>query len=156
MTSRVGAGGYGGSLGRRSRTWDTLAPLELPVTTARQASELDALSIAAGIPSRALMQRAGAAAAAETLHILHRCATTDVLVYAGSGNNGGDGWVVARSLAAAGVPVSVVAVGDTRTDDARAERALAEADPSVRVLPLAHRATPRICSSRRSPAASCE
>ncbi|HEY9479490.1 MAG TPA: NAD(P)H-hydrate epimerase, partial [Gemmatimonadaceae bacterium] len=104
------------------------------MTTALESSELDARSIAAGIPSRALMQRAGAAAAAEILGFLRQAASCSVVIYAGSGNNGGDGWVVARSLAAAGVDVDVVAVGETRTGEARSERALAEAEPLVRVL----------------------
>jgi NAD(P)H-hydrate epimerase len=134
MTSRAGAGGYGGSQGRRSRSWDAAAPPELLVTTASEASELDALTIAAGVPSRALMQRAGAAAAGEIFQLLRAGAKSSVVIYVGSGNNGGDGWVVARSLAAAAVRVDVVTVGDARTDDARAERELAAAEPFVRVM----------------------
>lgn len=107
------------------------------VASGSEASGLDARAIAAGIPSRALMQRAGAAAAGEIAKLLGRespgAGAGAVVVYAGSGNNGGDGWVVARALAAAGIGVQVVAIGEPRTDDARAERALAEADPLVRV-----------------------
>jgi NAD(P)H-hydrate epimerase len=106
------------------------------VTTARESSELDERSIAGGIPSRALMQRAGAAAAGEIARLLRDAPRGPVVVFAGSGNNGGDGWVVARSLAAAGVRVEVVAVGETRTADARAERELAEAEPLVSVISL--------------------
>lgn len=136
MTSRGCAGGYGGSVGRRSRSWEGAGPPPpLPmITSARESSGLDARSIAGGIPARALMQRAGAAAAGEIARLLHGSATPSTLIYAGSGNNGGDGWVVARSLAAAGTRVVVVPVGETRTDDARAERALAEAEPLVDVV----------------------
>jgi NAD(P)H-hydrate epimerase len=72
------------------------------------------------------MQRAGAAAAAVIARLHASTPNAPVLVYAGPGNNGGDGWVVARALAMAGTRVHVVAVGDARTDDSRAERALAE------------------------------
>lgn len=138
MTSRQCAGGYGGSMGRRLRSRDPATPLPHPplVTSARESSEIDARAIAAGIPSRALMQRAGAAAAGEIARLRHRCGAPSVLIYAGSGNNGGDGWVVARSLAASGVRVAVVPVGEPRTEDARAERALAEAESLVHVLPF--------------------
>lgn len=104
------------------------------VTSARESAACDAAAIAAGVPSRALMQRAGAAAAAEIARRYGDRLRAPVLVYAGPGNNGGDGWVVARALAAAGVRVHVLAAGDARTEDARAERALAE--------PLVHHERP--------------
>ncbi|HEU4586726.1 MAG TPA: NAD(P)H-hydrate dehydratase [Gemmatimonadaceae bacterium] len=136
MTSRAGAGGYGGSQGRRSHRYHAFAAPELRVTTARESSELDERSIAGGIPSRALMQRAGAAAAGEIARLVGDSPVESVVVYVGSGNNGGDGWVVARALAAAGMRVEVVTVGETRTADARAERELAEAEPLVSVRSL--------------------
>jgi NAD(P)H-hydrate epimerase len=94
------------------------------VTSAAEAAARDSAAIAAGTPSRALMQRAGAAAAAEIARRHPRALRSGVTVYAGPGNNGGDAWVVARALAAVGTTVRVIAVGEARTDDARAEREL--------------------------------
>ena len=106
----------------------------VPVVSAPQAAARDRAAIAAGVPSRVLMQRAGAAAAGEICRRYGARLAGGVAVYAGPGNNGGDGWVVAGALAAAGVPVRVAAAGEPRTDDARAERAgalplLADAAP---------------------------
>ncbi|HET7586437.1 MAG TPA: NAD(P)H-hydrate dehydratase [Gemmatimonadaceae bacterium] len=95
------------------------------VTTAAEAAARDADAIGGGVPSRALMQRAGAAAAGEIARRLGALLARGVHLYAGPGNNGGDAWVVARALATAGVPVRVTAVGESRTPDCRAERALA-------------------------------
>jgi ADP-dependent NAD(P)H-hydrate dehydratase / NAD(P)H-hydrate epimerase len=94
------------------------------VTSAAESAARDQAAIAAGVPSRALMRAAGMAAAAE---IVRRFAgrglrRRGVAVFAGPGNNGGDAWVVAAALATGGIPVRVVAVGETRTADAIAER----------------------------------
>ena len=97
----------------------------IQVVDAATAVAIDADAIASGIPSRALMQRAGAAAASE---ISRRCADRlhdGVLVLTGAGNNGGDGWVIARALHAVGVAVRVIECVAARTPDALAERALA-------------------------------
>ena len=98
---------------------------DIRVLTAAESAERDRATIAGGVPARALMQRAGAAAAAEILSRYGERAAAGVAVFAGTGNNGGDAWVVARALAAAGVPVRVCAPDEPRTDDARAEHDLA-------------------------------
>ncbi|MFI5257200.1 MAG: NAD(P)H-hydrate dehydratase [Gemmatimonadales bacterium] len=103
------------------------APPRPIVADATGASAADSAAIAAGVPSRALMQRAGAAAAAEIVHRYPGRARHGVVVATGSGNNGGDGWVVAAALLAAGVPVRVVECAESGTPDARAERESASA-----------------------------
>jgi NAD(P)H-hydrate epimerase len=65
-----------------------------------------------GIPSVVLMENAGRNAAAVVLEEQARNAAGRVVVLAGTGNNGGDGFVVARHVANAGVPVAVVIVGE--------------------------------------------
>ncbi|MGI8618352.1 MAG: NAD(P)H-hydrate dehydratase [Gemmatimonadaceae bacterium] len=97
------------------------------VTSAAEAAALDAATIAAGTPSRELMQRAGTAAAAEIVRLLGDRVRAGVRILAGGGNNGGDGWVVAADLAERGIPVEVIEIAGARTADAKAEKAAASA-----------------------------
>ena len=67
--------------------------------------KVDGLAIhGIGIPGGHLMERAGLAVATE---ILERYAPEEAVVFAGKGNNGGDGFVVARELFDAGCEVTV-------------------------------------------------
>ncbi|MDB4908186.1 MAG: NAD(P)H-hydrate epimerase [Gemmatimonadetes bacterium] len=77
------------------------------LTTAGQAAQRDAAAIAAGVPQQALMQRAGALAAAEIALRFPRRLKSGALVLAGPGNNGGDARIVAAALAATGVRVRI-------------------------------------------------
>ncbi|HZH41453.1 MAG TPA: NAD(P)H-hydrate dehydratase [Gemmatimonadales bacterium] len=79
------------------------------------------------IPSRVLMETAGRAVAAVALREFPEVARRGALVVAGAGNNGGDGWVLARALHALRVPVWVAGL-DPKTDDGVANRALARLD----------------------------
>jgi hydroxyethylthiazole kinase-like uncharacterized protein yjeF len=95
------------------------------VLRAADADALDRQAAAAGIPLRALMQRAGAAAATEIVRRLPHLLKDGVVIYTGAGNNGGDGWVLGRALATAGVRVTVTDIAPSKTDESKAERALA-------------------------------
>jgi NAD(P)H-hydrate epimerase len=95
------------------------------VVDSEQSAARDAAAIAGGVPSRALMQRAGAALAGELMLREPARISNGVRVFAGPGNNGGDAWVVARALATSGVAVRVTEVVAAKTPDAIAERELA-------------------------------
>jgi NAD(P)H-hydrate epimerase len=80
--------------------------------TAAQVRELDRLAIEeAGIPGYTLMSRAGAACW-EALRTRWPQARS-LLVLSGTGNNGGDGFVVARLALAANWPVQVLQLGES-------------------------------------------
>jgi ADP-dependent NAD(P)H-hydrate dehydratase / NAD(P)H-hydrate epimerase len=74
-----------------------------------QMAQADALTIAAGLPGSALMQRAGDAVAHE---IVRRFGRGSAAVLCGPGNNGGDGFVTAVALAEAGWEVRVALLGE--------------------------------------------
>ena len=79
----------------------------LPVLSPLQSSAWDARAERAGIALGTLMESAGRAAATVLLREFPHAARQGVLVAAGTGHNGGDGWVLARALHRLDVPVWV-------------------------------------------------
>src|SRR5688572_13984182 len=97
MTPRFGRG--------RGMTPDDKAILLSPAEMARA----DSLAVDAGTPSRTLMENAGRAV---TEAIAARWEPRETIVLCGPGNNGGDGFVVARLLREMGWPVRVALLGN--------------------------------------------
>ncbi len=77
--------------------------------TAEEMSRADKGAQALGIPGGFLMERAGVAMARVALEAY---APGRALIVAGGGNNGGDGFVIARELHRSGVEVAVLATKD--------------------------------------------
>jgi ADP-dependent NAD(P)H-hydrate dehydratase / NAD(P)H-hydrate epimerase len=90
-----------------------MIPMALPIAlySSAQVRALDAHAIQAlGIPGYTLMKRAGEAALRQLRSrypLAHR-----IVIACGGGNNGGDGFVLARFAQAAGLAVRVLSVGD--------------------------------------------
>jgi NAD(P)H-hydrate epimerase len=81
----------------------------MKVLTAEQMREADRLTTERyGIPSLQLMENAGAAVADYLAQTFSDLLTRNILVLCGKGNNGGDGFVVARRLRERGAPPRVI------------------------------------------------
>jgi NAD(P)H-hydrate epimerase len=94
----------------------------LPLYTAAQVRELDRLAIGeAGIPGYTLMTRAGEACWA----VINQCwpGGKSLSVFCGAGNNGGDGFVIARLALLANWHVQVYQLGDAARMQADARQA---------------------------------
>ena len=90
------------------------------VATASETVACERATISAGTSARELMERAGRLAAEEIVRRFHFTLPGGVTVFTGSGNNGGDGWVVARCLAELDFPVTVIEAAPAKTEEARA------------------------------------
>lgn len=83
-------------------------PASAALLNLKEMYDADRLTIESGTPGFALMQAAGGGIARI---IKEKWVRQPVLVLAGPGNNGGDGFIVARDLAAEGWPVRVALLG---------------------------------------------
>ena len=96
------------------------------ILTTAEMAKADAFAVAHGTPSLTLMENAGRAVADAILARFKPCAVT---VLCGPGNNGGDGFVVARLLDEEGFTVRVAHDADPRGD----ARAMSEQWKGARV-----------------------
>ena len=99
------------------------------LVTAKQMQNMDRFTIGEfGIPGRVLMENAGRGAVDFFMEQFDPTPATRVAVVAGRGNNGGDGWVMARYLMEKQIPVTVYLLSerDRVTGDARANMELVE------------------------------
>jgi len=110
-----------------------------PVITPAESSRLDAES---GIPVGVLMERAGLAVAIAATRMGAGYGAR-VLVLAGPGNNGGDGYVAARVLRSRGVDVAVQCLGYPRGDSGPNRRHAVDAARAG--VPMAALGDPRPC-----------
>ena len=97
------------------------------VVTSAQIAELDRRATEQhGIPVTKLMESAGRRVAQVAREVL-RVRGGPVVVLTGKGNNGGDGLVAARHLAAQGIPVTALLIGPESEYAGEARRTLKEA-----------------------------
>ncbi len=83
--------------------------LPIPVLSVAQMYAADQAATASGVSTLTLMEAAGVALARE---IQKRWARQNILILCGPGNNGGDGFVLARLLFNTGWPVKVALLGE--------------------------------------------
>jgi ADP-dependent NAD(P)H-hydrate dehydratase / NAD(P)H-hydrate epimerase len=101
----------------------------MKLVTAAQMRELDKRSIGElGIPGIVLMENAGAGGASIIMETLHVQAADGVCIVCGTGNNGGDGFVIARHLWNNGYEVEIYIIGEAEQikGDARINYEIAE------------------------------
>src|SRR5690349_22649070 len=82
-------------------------PVSIPILSPAESAAWDARAERGGIALATLMESAGRGTAAVLLDRFPWASRQGVLVAAGPGNNGGDGWVLARALHRLDVPVWV-------------------------------------------------
>ena len=116
----------------------------MEVLTTTEMERADRLTIAAGTPGFALMMSAGQAVAEAAMALVEE---GPIVVVAGRGNNGGDGFVAAAELAARGREVSVILLCER--DSLQGDAALAAKGWKYPVLPFNPPSDREACADHR-------
>ena len=119
-----------GGLPEEDAALDWSPPLSAMLLSVAQMYRVDQGAVTAGIASLDLMEAAGAAVATE---IRDRWTSRPIAILCGPGNNGGDGFVIARLLRAAGWPARLALLGNAASlpGDAQANAARWEGPTEV-------------------------
>ena len=115
--------------------WQAIEQLPPALYTAAQVRELDAQAIAVGTPGIVLMSRAARAILSALQH--HWPMARRIAVFCGSGNNAGDGYLVARLATERGFDVRVIELCDAarlKGDAATARQSLV--DSGIAPVPM--------------------
>lgn len=109
-----------------------------PILTAERMRAAEQAAIDSGTSVEQLMERAGEALAEAVIRF---AGPLETLILCGPGNNGGDGYVAARHLAARGVQLRVAALAEPKSDAAKWARSQWKGDvetlsPETRSGPL--------------------
>jgi len=114
----------------------------MKIISCEQMREMDKRAISRGTPGIELMERAGTGLVSVLGEEIPEISKRRFIVFVGSGNNGGDGLVVARKLKELGAQVRVALLAeeeamkeDTRTNLARARSAEIDTIPSKDLSP---------------------
>lgn len=90
-----------------------------------------------GFLKKFMMENAGAAAVKNLVNKFNDISKKNVVIFAGLGNNGGDGLVMARHLSGYGVKVTVILLGNSekiKTEESQWNWKLLEKMPSVNLI----------------------
>lgn len=85
---------------------------EYEILTVEEMATADRLTISSGVKGAVLMDNAGRSV---VWHILKRWSPRETVILCGPGNNGGDGFVIARLLQAKGWPARVALLGERQS-----------------------------------------
>ena len=108
-----------------------------PVVTAKEMSGIDRFAIEKiGIPGMILMENAGREVIAVIKEMLGTVENKNIIIFCGKGNNGGDGFVIARYLLNMGANVKIYLI-------AKIDEVKGEADSNLKILQnIGHRVFP--------------
>lgn len=126
--------GWQTGLMRFDPSWLRELALRPELLDPEEMARADAASPGLGVPGAVLMENAGRAVARVVRARFRPCPT---LVLCGPGNNGGDGYVVARRLAEEGWPVSLARLAPPRPGSDAARAALRWSGPEASFAPEA-------------------